>query len=455
MKNVMRIALVCCVLAIVSFPMLVTQGRGQASTYMTLLKIIEVGGSPSAVVVDSSGESKDAIFYGSGKVRFIDGGTLELAPDELDAATSQWEGWMAYDRTHGYAYVVTTRRVWESSIESWEELRVTIIDNRQIKGGFSVNESYNTVPWDLVDLRISVEGLEIKQAKSEGNNPTRLIVDGNYSGLLHVVDLKPDGVDLERIQRANYRPALTIWYRQDNPGNSLALEIKHETLGVDDLATDDLLYIADLNDDENGADDGYITAVRITHPLEDIHLTALPDVDLTGSWPFGSYGLKGIMMAGQEDLLYVSSAQQSFDDGYVGVVNTTNNQVAQVVTMSYSDQGRVYVNWYDPKMVFVPTFDGFYNDPDQGLYLNLLYNGVEKDRLLLEKNHDEYESVGGMAYDPYNKRLYLTVGSKVMVVGVNFNQVAPPTTTLTPTATTKPPDPDMYKFITLLPIIAR
>lgn len=454
MKYVMRIALLFfCVLVVVSFPMLGTQGRGQASTYMTLLKVIEVGGSPSAILVDSSNGSKDAIFYGSGKVRFIDGDTLELAPEELIAATSQWEGWMAYDRTHGYAYAVTTRRVWESSIQSWVELRVTVINNREIIGGFSVNESYNSDPANLLDLRVDVEGLEIKQAKSEGNNPTRLIVDGNYSGLLHVVDLKPDGVGVECIQRVNYRPTLTGSYRQDNPGNSLALETKHETLGVDDLANDDLLYIADLNDDENGADDGYISAVRITHPLEELQLTALSDVDLTGNWPFSSLGLKGIMMAGQRDILYVSSAQQSFDDGYVGEVNTTNNQVAQVVTLSYSDQGNVHVDWYDPKMVFVPTFDGFYNDPDQGLYLNLLYNGVEIDRLLLEKNHDEYERVSGMDYDPYNKRLYLTVGSKVMVVGVNFGATVPPTATPMPTATTKPPED--YMNITYFPLIAR
>lgn len=445
MKNVLRIALMFFyVLTVVSFPMLVTQGRSQASTYMTLLKVIEVGGSPSAIVVDTSSESKDAIFYGDGKVRFINGDTLELAPEELNAATSQWEGWMAYDRTHGFAYAVTTRRVWESSIQSWVELRVTIIDNREIIGGFSVNESYNSDLANLVDLRIDVEGLEIKQAKSEGNNPTRLIVDGTYNGILHVMDLKPEGADVDRIQRANYRPVLTDAWRQDNPGNSLALEIKHETLGMDDLVNDDILYIADLN---NGADEGYITAVRITHPLEDIRLTALSDVDLTVNWPFGSLGLKGIMMAGQEDLLYVSSAQQSFNEGYIGAVNTTNNQVAQVVTLTYSDQGKVYEDWYDPKMVFVPTFDGFYNDPDQGLYINLLYNGVEIDRLLLEKNHDEDERVGGMAYDPYRKRLYLTVGSKVMVVGVNFGATVPPT------ATTKPSED--YENITYLPLIAR
>jgi hypothetical protein len=230
----------------------------------------------------------------------------------------------------------------------------------------------------------------------------------------------------------------------------LALEKKHETLSLDDLANEDLLYIADLN---NGADDGYITAVRITHPLEDLQISHLPDVDLTGSWPFSSYGLKGIMMAGQRDLLYVSSAQQSFDIGYIGEVNTTNNQVKQVIEMKYGDQGSVYVDWYDPKMVFVPTFDGFYNDPEQCLYLNLLYNGIEIDRLLLDMNHDEYERVRGMAYDPYNKRVYLTVGSKVVVVGVNLNQTVPPTEIPFPTASIEPPN--VAKWFTLLPLVAR
>lgn len=451
MKHATKVTLLSFyVLAVISVPMAVSQGRDQTSTYMSLLKVIEVGGSPSAIVVDSSNESKDAIFYSSGKVRFIDGNTLELVPEEIDASTSQWDGWIAYDRTHGYAYVVTTRRIDESSIQYWYELRVMVVGNRERIGGFSVNESYNSDLANLVDLRIDVEGLEIKQAKSEGNNPTRLIIDGNYNGILHVADFNSDGLDAERIQRVNYRPALTSTWRQDNPGNSLALENKHETLSLDGLANEDLLYIADLN---NGADDGYITAVRITHPLEDLQLSHLPDVDLTGSWPFSSYGLKGIMMAGQRDLLYVSSAQQSFDLGYIGEVDTTNNQVKQVIEMTYGDQGSVYVDWYDPKMVFVPTYDGFYNDPDRGLYLNLLYNGIEVDRLLVEKNHDEYERVRGMAYDPYNKRLYLTVGSRVMVVGVNLNQIVPPTERPTLPAPTKPPD--VAKWIVLIPLVAR
>lgn len=451
MKNAAKVTLLSFyVLAVISIPMVVSQGRGQTSTYLTLLKVIEAGGSPSSIVVDSSSEIKDAIFYGNGKVRFIDGNTLELVPEVIDASTSQWDGWVAYDRTHGYAYVVTTRRIDESSIQHWYELRVMVVGNRERIGGFSVNESSNSDLSNLVDLRIDVEGLEIKQARSEGNNPTRLIIDGNYNGILHVVDLNSDGLDAERIQRVNYRPPLTSTWRQDNPGNSLALENKHETLSLDDLANEDLLYIADLN---NGADDGYITAVRITHPLEDLQISHLPDVDLTGSWPFNSYGLKGIMMAGQRDLLYVSSAQQSFDVGYIGEVNTTNNQVKQVIETTCGDQGSVYVDWYDPKMVIVPAFDGFYNDPDQGLYLNLLYNSIEVDRLLLDMNHDEYERVRGMAYDPYNKLVYLTVGSKVVELGVNLNQTVPPTEKPFPTASTEPPD--VAKWFTLLPLVAR
>jgi hypothetical protein len=418
------------------YPWMETQGHDNGSTYLTLLKEIEVGGYPSAIVVDSSGESKDAIFYGSDKIRFIDGDSLELAPEELEVPTNEWEGWLAYDRTHGYAYAVTTRMVWESSIQSWEELRVTVINDREYIGGFSLNQSYNLDPTNLVDLRIDVEGLEIKPAQSEGNNPTRLIVDDNYNGILHVVDLNSEGTDLARVQRGDYRPALTDVWRQDNPGNSLALETKHETLSVDDLANDDLLYIADLND---GADDGYITVVRLTHPLQDLQLTALPKVDLSETWPFTSYGLKGIMMAEQRDVLYVSSAQQSFNEGYIGTVNTTNNQVAHVVSLTYSDQGNLLVNWADPQMVFVPTFDGFYNDPDQGLYLTLVYNDQEVDRLLLEKDHDEYERVRGMTYDPDHQCLYLTVGSKVLVVGVNYGM----------------PYPLVYKNYTYIPLIVR
>jgi len=48
------------------------------------------------------------------------------------------------------------------------------------------------------------------------------------------------------------------------------------------------------------------------------------------------------------------------------------------------------------------------------------------DTLRLVGEYDEYEGLRGMAFDPYLRRLYLTVGASVMVVEVNYGAAAAP-----------------------------
>jgi hypothetical protein len=45
----------------------------------------------------------------TGKVRFLDGGTLALAPEELPLPTWAWKSWLVYDRYLHQTYVLTTR----------------------------------------------------------------------------------------------------------------------------------------------------------------------------------------------------------------------------------------------------------------------------------------------------------------------------------------------------------
>ncbi|MBN1247524.1 MAG: PKD domain-containing protein, partial [Anaerolineae bacterium] len=100
--------------------------------------------------------------------------------------------------------------------------------------------------------------------------------------------------------------------------------------------------------------------------------------------------------------------------------------------------------------VFVGTFDGWYNDPNQALYLTMLYDDVAVDTLKLVDTYDEtnglramayddvavdtlklvdtYDETNGlraMAYDPTHRRLYLAVGSTMMVVEVNHGETCP------------------------------
>jgi hypothetical protein len=235
------------------------------------------------------------------------------------------------------------------------------------------------------------------------------------------VDLNATGDDVTRRQRASYRSPVPGpgWSTYD--GNSLALETNHETLGSDDLTTTDLLYISDPSHAwDNGY--GYIRVMQVGHPLQDLDASLLPEVDLNDTWPF-SDGLKELEIAAPRDYLYIASGIQSFNHGYMGRMKTTDNAL-NVVDLTYGDLGFLHVDWYDSNKVFITTFDGFYNDPDQGLYLNLVYDKTVVNRLKLMDDYETYDN-RDLVYDPQSSRLYLTVGTKIMVVKVKYSYSPP------------------------------
>ena len=85
------------------------------------------------------------------------------------------------------------------------------------------------------------------------------------------------------------------------------------------------------------------------------------------------------------------------------------------------DMGKVLVDWYDTRRVFIASFDGFYNDPNQGLYLHLVYDATVIDSLLLKEDYTPSAILPySMAFDPYTRRLYMAVGSEILVVQVNY-----------------------------------
>jgi hypothetical protein len=390
---------------------------------LELLTTIDVGGQPSAIVVDCCDGRNDVIFYDSDRVRFLDGDTLTVIPQEHDLPTSAWEGWMVYDRYHHHTYVVTKHARETDLRVRWKELQVHAIASRSLLDTFSVNGIYNTAPQDPTDRFYGLAGLAFKQPVSEGDNPGRLIVDDTANGNIDVVDLNEAGTAAARRQRYSYRPSLCSeshcsW--ENVAGNSLALETRHETLPVDDLTTTDVLYVSD----KNHADSYGLRALRLDHPLQDLNVFPLPDVDLQHQCGLG--GCQGITMAGGRDVLYVASGDQGYERGYVDEVHTTTNGIAQVVELLYGDEDIVHVDWYDAKRVFVATFDHWGNyDPDQTLYLHLIYDGTVVDTLELMDGYDQYNGLRGMAFDPYHRRLYLTVVGSIMVVGVNYGQGPP------------------------------
>jgi hypothetical protein len=393
-----------------------------------LFTTIETGGRPSALVVDQAAGRNDILFYDGDRVRFIDGDTLSLVPESILLPTGQWEGWMVYDPYHQHTYVVTTRRRETGLRVSWQEVLVTAVSDRTVLGSFSVNEAYNTDPSAPVDRFYRLDGLVLKAPMSEGMNPARLIIDDTANGNLDVVDLNATGTDGVSSQRYSYRDSLCSFSScryQTNSGNTLALEPNHETATPDDLASVDLLYVADLNNKEEGMPlQGHLRVLQLTHPGQQLDAVELPDVDLSGTWPFGN-GNKGLAMATGRDALYVASEIQSFDTGYIGEVNTVTGQLKEVIELTYCDQGFVTVDPQDSRRVFVGTFDDFYNDANQALYVHLIYDGAVVDSLRLLDMYDDINGLRAMAYDPLHQRLYVAVDSTVYVVQVNHGASCP------------------------------
>jgi len=129
-------------------------------------------------------------------------------------------------------------------------------------------------------------------------------------------------------------------------------------------------------------------------------------------------------VAGPFDRLWVAPGTQSLGDGALGEVNTITSAFVGTTTLTYGDQYWLLVDWYDSSRMFVCTFDGFFNDPSQGLYLHLLVNGAVVDTLKLLDSYEEYSGLRGMSFDPYTRRLYLTIDASIYVVNVDYGPTA-------------------------------
>jgi len=255
-------------------PATTLHAQSESDDLLVLLTTIETGGQPSAIVVDHSAGRNDVIFYDGDRVRFIDGDTLTLLPESISLPTAAWDGWMVYDTYHQQAYVLTTRNRETPMHVFWKEVQVHIVAGRTLLGSFSINEPYNSDTLNPADRFYGLHGLALKESMAEGTNSSRLIVDDTANGNIDVVDLNASGTDVLRRQRHSYRETLCsgsycVWAL--NQGNGLALETKHETVVPDDLTNVDVLYISDPNREEQGLPlDGYIRALQINHPLQDL-----------------------------------------------------------------------------------------------------------------------------------------------------------------------------------------
>jgi hypothetical protein len=402
--------------------------RSGEAAYLELWKTIKIEGEPQAIVVSCSGpdcsREHDAIFFdaSSDAVRFFDIDAGALAADEINLLHSGFDSYLEYDRFHQQAYIVGDDETCDDwGLNCWRRMWLNIIAGRARLNSIVINEDYQ-------DFRYDVDGFTMKQPTDEGNHYARIFVDDTINGNIDVVDLDAAGTDVLRLQRYSYRDPVgcaddPVCNWRVNEGNSLAIETKHETLAVDDLSGRDILYIGD----DNGIS-GHIRVIRINHPGSSLGGASLPDIDITNVFPC-NVGVRGLSMAGPRDVLYMPAGCQSFEQGWVGEFNTITN-AANTVTLPYRDQNFVLVDWYDSKRVFVATSDAFCRgdgpyDPSCGLYLHLIYDGALVDSLLLMTDYPP-DGLKDMAFDPYDRLLFLTVEDSVMVVRVNYGAGAAP-----------------------------
>jgi hypothetical protein len=384
---------------------------------LELVKTITVGGMPDTIVVDTWRGRNDVLFYdlASSKVKILDGDTLQITADEVYLPHWGFDSWMSYDRALGHTYILQVQREYD-----WDDLMVSVLNRRELISSFSVNEPFNAnTP---VDFPYTIAGFAAKPAFLEVNVPGRLVVDNVYGGKLDIVDLDEVGLKPQHIHRHPYRQPLSAKQIRTFLGSSLALEPRHETTTIDDLANSDLLYLMDGN-----VSDKKIRSFRIAHGPGKPNVKEEATVDFSGIWPF-SDGVQGLFVNGPADQLLVGTAIQSFDTGYIASVRTTDH-VFKSQELVYCDPGFVLADWYDPNRIFVTAFDDFWNDPDAALYLRLLY-GSATYSLVLESGFTQAPYVRNMAFDPYHRRLYITADDKIYVVQVNVGK--PPAPLLPP-----------------------
>lgn len=423
------LAILCLVALFIAGTPKVSQAvRAPTADALTLLTTIETGGRPDALTIDTCHSPWQVLFYNRqvGQVRFLDAGSLTIAPTMLNLLDDNNDHWMAYDRALCLAYFATIKDRWPFGGAHWEEVLIHVIDNRKITATFSVNESLNSGTTSPPDTEYAIDGMGFKGAGTDGSDPPRIVLDNAPMGRVDVVDLDATGKQAASVQRFSYRDPVTGPSWNNNLGNSLALEPSHETLSPDDLATNDLLYISDNN---RAFTDGYgyIRVYKLNHAGFSLGAVPLPEVNLNATWPFVN-GFEGLGLAGPRDRLYVASAKQSFENGYMGRVDTTNRTDFQATTLLYNDLGQVLVDWYDTNRVFILTYDGFDYDPDDGLYLHLVYDSTVVDSLRLKTGYDPFTSLNvSMAFDPYLRRFYLGIGSEILVVQVDYGLGALPT----------------------------
>jgi hypothetical protein len=349
----------------------------------------------------------------------LDGFSFELGTEEVSVPWTSGipQGWFAHDRNHGLIYVVSLNGQTTSAGIGWDQIWVQAVAGRAEAGSFTYNIDGGDPSTAPADFNIAIAGFAIKEAQSEGDNPTRLFIHDIVGGNIDILDLDASGTALVSWERQSYRDRLEsgcTWPPDPPPwdchwlgtqGNTLGLEWANESQNPDALSDHDLLYLTDHN--YSGAEIRVISIPQ-SAPFD---LQFLPDVDMSAAHDILANGIEGLSMAGSSDTLYVATGIQSFGEGYIGTVDTVS-QAPGVISVPFSDNHDVVVDPSDPSRIFVAVSDSFEDNP--ALLVHEIVDQVVVKTVQVLESYDG-SRVEGMAYDSAHGLLFLVVADEILV----------------------------------------
>lgn len=338
-------------------------------------------------------------------------------------------GWMLHDGDLLYALSVNHRST-EYGLSSWDEMRLYVIAGRSTISAIRFNDTLVVTgdePWATPeDFRYSVSGFTLKPAGAEDGNNPRIIIDDTLKGNLDILDLDVSGTALASQVRHSYRARYENgcqwpdidpgpWYCSYSGliGNGLALEWTLDTRTSPSdptLISDDDLYLLDPIYSHSK-----LRRIKLSHPGVTFSATPQTEIDLEIADWFLANGVESLHAAPSTDRIWIATGLQSFDEGYVPVLDTLH-LTTQVIDPIYSDEDLLMVDPGNHRRVFIPVADAFAGATTD-LIVRELVDGVVVNSVLSLTGYDKY-SLTAAAFDRAFGLVYLAIDDTIYAVAV-------------------------------------
>jgi hypothetical protein len=252
----------------------------------------------------------------------------------------------------------------------------------------------------------------------------RLIIDDTLKGNLDILDLDPSGSQLVDQWRWSYRgryetncqwpdidpgPTYTCSWMSIH-GNGLALEWAYETRTRSNephLFDRDELYLLDPIHSK-----AHLRRIALSHPGQPFWAAEQAELGLEGIAPFLGNGVENLHLAPRQDRLWMASGLQSFNQGYVPLLDTLHLG-GWVLDPLYGDQDLLIEDPSDPDHHFIPVADSF--APSPALILREVVNQQVVNSITVLTGYQD-DSLKAATFDPALGLIYLAIGDTVHVV---------------------------------------